>query len=185
MPELVHDCGKRVRFPSGTEGRRGRCPHCGGSLTVPHAGENGLAPPPKVELDPPPDWDEYLAYLQDRGPPPRPTIMPHKLMLQAEADEKWERQAEVRPSRFSCPSCRARINMDQVICTGCGVDFRTGYTVDRSARLNEKGLAYLEQIPWLDQARRELDDDGDDDGGGDKPRKVSGKVPRARKRRLG
>ena len=33
-------------------------------------------------------------------------------------------------------------------CTGCGVDFRTGYTVDKSARLNEKGLEYLSQIPW-------------------------------------
>lgn len=179
MPELVHDCGKRVRFPSGTEGRRGRCPHCGKSVEVPEASADGLAAQ-RVELPPPPDWDEYLAYLEDRGPPPRPTIMPHKLMLQAEADEKWERQAEVRPSRFSCPACRARINMDQVICTGCGVDFRTGYTVDRSARLNEKGLAYLEQLPWLDQARQAqgVDVDG-------KPSRISGKAPRARKRRSG
>lgn len=182
MPELVHDCGKRVRFPSGTEGRRGRCPHCGESVVVPHASENGLAAP-KIVLDPPPHWDEYLAYLEDRGPPPRPTVMPHKLMLQTEADERWERQAEARPSRFSCPSCRARINMDQVICTGCGVDFRTGYTVDGTARLNDKGMAYLEQIPWLEQARREMrDDDNDDDGA--RRRKISGKVPRARKRRF-
>lgn len=183
MPELVHDCGKRVRFPSGTEGRRGRCPHCGGSVSVPEAAESGLAPLPPIQLDPPPNWDEYQAYLEDRGPPPRSPLMPHNLMLQAEADERWERQAEVRPSRFSCPACRARINMEQVICTGCGVDFRTGYTVDRSAKLNEKGLAYLEQIPWLDDARRRMDDEGDADEDG-KPGRLGGKAPRPRKRRL-
>lgn len=171
MPELVHDCGKKVRFPSGTEGRRGKCPHCGGSVEVPEASDSGLAPMPRIELTPPPNWGEYQAYLEGTGPPPRPVVMPHKLMLQAEADEKWERQAEVRPSRFNCPACRSRINMDQVICTGCGVDFRTGFTVDKSAKLNEKGMTYLEQIPWLDDARRRGVDDDDGDGEGKKAKK--------------
>jgi hypothetical protein len=60
-----------------------------------------------------------------------------------------------------------RINMDQLLCTGCGVDFRTGYTVDKSAKLNEKGMAYLAQIPWLADAKpSEDEDEGEDDGPG-------------------
>jgi hypothetical protein len=192
VPELIHDCGKRIRFPSGTDGRRGKCPHCGGLVEVPDG--SGLAPLPKIELDPPPNWSEYVAYLEDKGPPPRPVVMPSKLMLQTEADEQWERRIDVRPSRFACPSCRVRINMEQVICTGCGVDFRTGYTVDKSARLNEKGLEYLTQIPWLDDARRRMDDGDDeeeDEGGGGgnvdaaRAERLAARAKRMKKKRLG
>ena len=114
-------------------------------------------------------------------------------MLQTEADEQWERRVDVRPSRFACPNCKARINMEQLICTGCGVDFRTGYTVDKSARLNEKGLEYLTQIPWLDDARRRLEEGGDDDDGGGgggsveeaRAGKLAARAKRLKKRRLG
>ena len=193
MPELTHECGKRIRFPSGTEGRRGKCPHCGGTVEVPDG--SGLQPLPKIELDPPANWSEYLAYLEDKGPPPRPVVMPSKLMLQTEADEQWERRVDVRPSRFACPNCKVRINMEQIICTGCGVDFRTGYTVDKSARLNEKGLEYLTQIPWLDDARRRMDegdDDADGEGGGGggnvddaRAEKLAARAKRLKKKRLG
>jgi hypothetical protein len=191
VPELVHGCGKRVRFPSGTEGRRGKCPHCGGAVEVPDGQESGLQPLPRIELEPPANWDQYLAYLADKGPPPRPAVMPSKLMLQAEADEQWQRRADVRPSRFHCPSCRSTINMEQVLCTGCGVDFRTGYTVDRSARLNEKGMAYLAQIPWLEAARREAGDEleeaavepGEDEER--RQRRLAAKAARLRKKRFG
>lgn len=175
MPELVHGCGKRVRFPSGTEGRRGRCPHCGESVIVPDE-----SPVERVQLEPPPDWAEYLAYLQGTGPQPSMKLMPSRIMLKTDADAAWERQAEVRPSKFSCPACKARINMDQVLCVGCGVDFRTGKVLGGTARLNDKGMAYLEQIPWLDAARREAEagDGGEVDGEG-RPKK------KLRRRRLG
>lgn len=175
MPELVHDCGKRVRFPSGTEGRRGKCPHCGGSVAVP-ASESGLGAVPKVTLDPPANWAEYLAYLKDEGPAPRPVVMPSKLMLKTEADEQWERRVDVRPSKFHCPNCKARINMEQLLCTGCGVDFRTGYTVDKSAKLNEKGMAYLAQIPWLAEA--DAGEEEEPEGGDEPPGR-----PRVKRRR--
>jgi hypothetical protein len=175
MPELVHTCGKRVRFPSGTEGRRGRCPHCGESVLVPE--ESAVE---RVTLDPPPDWAEYQAYLEDKGPQPAMKLMPSKIMLKTDADAAWERQAEVRPSKFSCPACKARINMDQVLCIGCGVDFRSGKVMGGTARLNDKGMAYLEQIPWLDAARRDAAEEGEGevDGAGRPKRKV-------RRRKLG
>ncbi len=180
MPELFHDCGKRVRFPPGTEGRRGKCPHCGGPVEVPGA------PPPreKIQLRPPPHWDEYLAYFEDRGPPPRPVVMPSKLMLATDAEEAWERQAQVRPSKFHCPACRHRIDMDQVICTKCGLDFRTGKVLGAKARLNEKGMSYLEQLPWLEAAREAMTEDpaeaGEDD---ERKAALRGKAPRPKKRR--
>lgn len=181
MPELIHSCGKKVRFPSGTEGKRGRCPHCGESLLVPDDG-----PRERMQLDPPPMWDEYLAYLNDEGPPPRPVVMPSRLMLATEADEKWERAADKRPSKFNCPNCKERLNVDQLICTGCGVDFRTGKQLGGKAKLNEKAMAYLEQIPWLAEARRRLEageDEAPDDGSGEKPSRFAGKAPRPRKKR--
>ena len=92
MPELTHTCGKTVRFPSGLEGKKGRCPHCGGGLRVPTS--DRVPEQRQIQLEPPPHWEAYKAYLEDRGPPPRPLVMPKNLMLRAEADERWERQAE-------------------------------------------------------------------------------------------
>ncbi|MDC3379422.1 hypothetical protein OAX78_03975 [Planctomycetota bacterium] len=154
MPELQHECGKRVKFPPGTEGRRGKCPHCGGAVNVP------LGPSPHAQkehtLDPPDHWEDYVAYLEDRGPPPRPLVMPMQLMLKTEADEKWDSRKDVRPSKFACPACRMRMNVNQIVCTKCGLDFRTGYVLGQQAKVNEKGMIYLAGIPWLEEAREEL-----------------------------
>ena len=179
MPELIHGCGKRVRFPSGTEGRRGKCPHCGGRVEVPGSDET----PARIMLDPPPHWAQYLAYLEDRGPPPRPLVMPSKLMLQTEADERWDRQAEVVPSKYFCPSCKERINVDQVICTKCGLDYRTGLVLGKNVRLNEKGMKYLKDIPWLEDARRTHQQESETNRAKKNPPKT--KAPtRKRKRRF-
>lgn len=181
MPELIHGCGKRVRFPSGTEGRRGRCPHCGESVLVP---DDAQARQPRIHLDPPPLWSEYLAYMRGESPPPRPVVMPRKLMLAAEADEKWERQAQVRPSKFHCPSCKVRINIDQVVCTGCGVDFRSGKQLGGTARLNDKAMEYLEQVPWLAEARQALEEaGGDEDDKAAARARLAAKAPRPRPKR--
>ncbi len=147
VPELVHSCGKRVTFPSGTEGRRGKCPHCGERVLVP--GEAGRPAQRTIHLDPPPQWDAYLAYLEDRGPPPREFVLPSKLMLKADADQRWEQQATSRPSRFRCPSCRERLQVDQIVCTECGLDLRSGRLTTGKGKLNAKGMAYLAKIPWL------------------------------------
>jgi predicted nucleic acid-binding Zn ribbon protein len=101
-------------------------------------------------------------------------------MLQTEADERWERQANVRPSRFHCPVCRTRINVDQVICTKCGLDFRTGDVLGKNQRLNEKGLSYLRDIPWLVEARRALGESDSEEEPDDARRS---KAPRKRKKR--
>jgi len=151
LPQLVHSCGKRVKFPPGTEGKRGKCPHCGGAVEVP-AQDTG--PPKAMHLDPPPHWAEYEAYLDDRGPPPRPMVMPSRLMLQTEAEARWERRSEVRYSKYRCPSCRERMLIDTVVCTECGLDYRTGKVLGKSVKLNEKGMRYLETVPWLRDAKK-------------------------------
>lgn len=178
VPELVHECGRRLKFPPGAEGKKGRCPHCGAQVEVP--GNRSSQPPPRMHLDPPTHWDEYQAYLDDKGPAPRPLVMPQKLMLQAEAEEVWERRSQVRWSKFRCPSCKERIYIDQLVCLACGLDFRTGAVLGKQAKLNEKGMEYLTQIPWLADAPPpgSESDAGDDDD----DRAV--KAPRRRKRRF-
>lgn len=185
VPEIRHSCGKRVRFASGTGGRRGKCPHCGGRIEVP--AEDARQ---RIVLDPPPDWADYQAYLEDRGPPPRRLVIPSKLMLKDDADQRWDRQAQVRPSRFSCPACKELIQVDAVLCTRCGVDFRTGRVLGKEkARLNSKGMAYLEGIPWLEAARRQMEaeeahgsDSGSGDDAGDRAR-LAARAPAPRRRR--
>jgi hypothetical protein len=179
MPELTHSCGRTVRFPSGTEGKKGRCPHCGGGLIVPA----GPAERDKIRLAAPPHWEDYLAYLEDRGPAPRPLVMPKNLMLQTEADERWERQADLRPSRFWCPSCKDRMNVDQIICTKCGLDFRTGHVLGKNAKLSPKGMAYLKTIPWLDEARRAYSKELKADRAKENTGKLRSKAPTRRRKR--
>lgn len=177
VPELKHDCGKTVRFPSGTEGKKGKCPHCGGPIVVP--GANEPLPQHQITLDPPAHWDEYLAYFEGRAEAPKPLVLPHNLMLQDEADERWERQASTRPSRFHCPVCRNRINVDQVICTKCGLDYRTGVVLGKNQRLNEKGLNYLRDIPWLVEARRAMEEEQESE---QKDNRLRAKAPRKRRK---
>ena len=180
VPELTHSCGKTVRFPSGTEGKRGKCPHCGGRVDVPVS--DRIPAQKMITLQPPPHWPEYQAYL-DGGPPPRPMVMPHKLMLQTEADDAWDRQAQVRPSKFWCPSCKDRMDVDQVICTKCGLDFRTGHVLGQNVKLNEKGMTYLQRIPWLVDARDALKEELQSEQLKKQTGKLRGKAPTRRKRR--
>ena len=181
MPELVHECGRRLKFPPGAEGKRGRCPHCGGQVEVP--GNRTCAPPARMHLDPPMHWDEYQAYLDGRGPAPRPLVMPQKLMLQTEAEEVWERRSQVRWSKYRCPSCKERVYIDQLVCLACGLDFRTGMVLGKQAKLNEKGMAYLAEIPWLADAPPPPQPDGDDDDDDDRDGRAL-KAPRRRKRKF-
>ncbi|MBL4850000.1 MAG: hypothetical protein JKY65_31110 [Planctomycetes bacterium] len=178
MPELLHECGKTVRFPSGTEGKKGKCPHCGGQILVP--GADAPLAQHQITLDPPVHWKDYQDYFDGTGPAPRPMVLPNKLMLQAEADERWERQAESRPSRFHCPVCRNRINVDQVICTKCGLDYRTGLVLGKNQRLNEKGINYLRDIPWLVEARRAMEDEPPEPK--EKDNSLRAKAPRKRRK---
>ena len=48
------------------------------------------------------------------------------------------------------------MNVGQIICTKCGLDFRTGHVTGQQAKVNEKGMNYLAGIPWLEEARKEL-----------------------------
>src|SRR5581483_2263023 len=108
MPSIVHSCGAKLHFPTEMAGRKGRCPTCGEPIVVPLESEirdspkrGGLAPRPrptssttgaigKMHLDPPAHWEQYQAFLDGKGPNPRPLIVPANLMLKDEADAKWE-----------------------------------------------------------------------------------------------
>ncbi len=136
-----------------------------------------------IQLSPPPHWEAYLAYLEDRGPPPRPMVMPQNLMLQTEADERWERRAELRPSKFFCPSCKDRMSIDQVLCTKCGLDFRTGHVMGKNAKLAPKGMAYLKEVPWLIDARKSLRQEMKTEQKGKTTSKMKTKAPKRRRRR--
>jgi hypothetical protein len=193
VPSIVHGCGQKLHFPSEMAGRTGRCPKCNDPIVVPFESEirdvkrGGLAPAPKpapspprqkMHLDPPQHWEQYQAFLDGKGPNPRPLVVPANLLLKDEADAKWEAALKKgAPSKFQCPACKERLEVAAMVCTKCGLDLRSGRTLDGKTKLNEAGLDYLKKIPWLQNAPEsydpnadtEDDDDDDDTGGKKKP----------------
>ena len=104
--------------------------------------------------------------------------MPSKLMLKDDADEHWEQRSQVVWSRYHCPACKERIMIQQLVCTKCGLDFRTGVVLGQKMKVNEKGMQYLAGISWVREARQAPGDDDGDDGRPVAPRR------RKKKRRL-
>jgi len=176
MPSIVHGCGKKLHFPREMAGRKGRCPNCGGAIEVPIESvvldaRPGLAPVPfpmpgaapapaatppaapkakEFHLDPPPHWEQYQAFIDGKGPNPRPLMVPANLMLKDEADAKWSAaEKKGAPSKYFCPGCRDRLEVGAFVCMKCGLDLRSGFTLDGKTKVNEKGLEYLKQIGWL------------------------------------
>lgn len=205
MPSIVHSCGAKLHFPTEMAGRKGRCPTCGEMVAVPLESEirdtrRGLAPrassgtspslpgarPKKMHLDPPTHWAQYQAFIDGKGPNPRPLVVPANLLLKDEADAKWEAAlAKGAPSKFQCPGgCKERLEVGAMVCTKCGLDLRTGRTLDGKTKINEAGLEYLKRIPWLKSPDDiETQDDGDDDDDeGESPKKKA-RPPKPRKPR--
>jgi hypothetical protein len=181
LSEIVHGCGAHLTFPPGMEGRKGRCPSCGLSVIVPAkpAGTpTATAPPapgrsptwrgdPSVTLDPPPRWEAYLAYLEGKGPAPRAPVIPANIMLREEAEAKWDAGIQKPPpSKFHCPGCKQRLDVGQLVCTKCGLDLRTGRTLDGKGKVTPEGEEYLSKIPWVNEA----EDDEPADESKPKPR---------------
>lgn len=177
MPEIVHECGARLKFAPGMEGRKGRCPTCGLAVVVPGTrapgAPSGATPmlaksspeatggrhalwtgDTSVTLEPPPNWTVYEAFLEGKTPPPREAVIPATIMLKDEADAKWEAGlAKPPPSKFHCPGCKTRLDVGVLVCTGCGLDLRTGRNVDGKTKVTPEGEAYLAKIPWVSEAR--------------------------------
>jgi hypothetical protein len=194
MPSIVHGCGAKLHFPKEMAGRKGRCPTCGDAVVIPLESEirdtrprTGLAPRPaaappapkpvvprvkSMHLDPPAHWDQYQAFLDGKGPNPRPLVVPANLLLKDEADAKWEAALKKgAPSKYQCPGCKDRLEVGAMVCTKCGLDLRTGRTLDGKTKVNEAGLDYLARIPWLqnpDKVETQDDADDDEEGGGKK-----------------
>ncbi len=68
-----------------------------------------------------------------------------------------------------------------MICTKCGVDFRTGLVLGKSVKLNEKGMKYLEDLPWPADARASLAQERRREGSSESSSKLRGKAPRKKK----
>ena len=73
--------------------------------------------------------------------------------------------------------------VDQIICTKCGLDFRTGHVLGQNVKVSAKGMTYLKTIPWLEEARnlyrKELKSERQSKSSG----KLKTKAPTRRKRR--
>jgi hypothetical protein len=220
VAEIVHECGAKLKFPAGMEGRKGRCPQCGLAVHVPLSAPGGKAtsgaqpalkpasgthaalpkaspvpqppaPPapgrsptwrgdPTITLEPPENWASYEAYLDGKTEAPINAVIPANIMLRDEADAKWEAgMSKPPPSKYHCPGCKTRLDVGQLVCTGCGLDMRTGKSVDGKLRVSDEGEAYISKIPWVANARAGGDEGGEDDADGKKKAKFGniGKRP--------
>jgi hypothetical protein len=136
-----------------------------------------------IALDPPKNWDAYEAYLVGKTPPPRDAVIPANIMLKDEADAKWEAgMAKPPPSKFFCPGCKTRLDVGVLVCTGCGLDLRTGRNVDGKTKVTPEGEVYLSKIPWVAEAREKLEAETNDDEGADGDAKKKARFPNLGKR---
>jgi hypothetical protein len=112
-------CGKRLKAPAASVGRKARCPACGGVLV--------LAPVAAAEV---------LA-----RPAPMPAVVGGRGDGLDALYELAEQASAAAPAaeRPRCPQCRTALEDRAVLCTNCGYDTRTGRavaaaTVDRPAK---------------------------------------------------
>jgi hypothetical protein len=153
------------RHPAVGSAAKGRSPHWRGDTTV--------------AIEPPSNWADWETYLAGKGEAPKASVIPANIMLKDDADAKWSAgMQKAPPSKYHCPGCKTRLEVKQLVCTGCGLDLRTGRSVDGKTKVTPEGDAYLAKIPWVAEARAEEEgedeEDGEDDGKGPrlpKPRK--------------
>ena len=99
-------CGAKIKTRPQTAGRRGRCPKCGASVTVPSAPTPAVAP---TEA-------------------PAGTAQPDSLLDDlAAAEVRQPATASKPPARGArCPACKAPLAASAVLCVSCGTDLKTG-----------------------------------------------------------
>src|SRR4051794_436150 len=96
-------CGKRLKAPANSVGRKAKCPKCGNILVV--------------EAPPPPPEEEAV----DDG------FDPDALYDLANHEAQQAATAEANESR--CPNCAMLMQSGGILCTNCGYDVRKGKVV--------------------------------------------------------
>jgi len=104
MPiKLRCQCGKTLNAPDSTAGKRVKCPGCGKAIRVPASGSaaHPKATAPRGQAKPAPSLSEDLGSLFD--------------------EEGFSATVEA-----VCPSCRAEMTANAVLCTKCGYHKESG-----------------------------------------------------------
>jgi DNA-directed RNA polymerase subunit RPC12/RpoP len=131
-------CGKKLKAPAGSEGRKARCPDCGTTLIVkagqPRAAVAPARPPsaaPKIAAPVAPPTPHRPS------PPPLGIPMPPPLPIPVQ-DDPFDALSELAAQASSapaisdeprCPHCSLPMAGDAVLCVNCGYDRRTGRKV--------------------------------------------------------
>lgn len=136
-------CGKRMRVPASSVGRKARCPACGGVFIISQlsvAEPVRPAPPPRKAAAPPPS-----------EPAPEPTAQDEE---QDDGTYGWSEEsgsllseAESQPALSAplthklCPQCGVTMSTDARLCVACGFDTRTGRRAQDTAVATGGGLS--------------------------------------------
>ena len=145
---VVCSCGKKLKAPATSAGKKARCPACGAVVrlipgeSVASALATARSAAPAAAASPSParvGGDKPRTSTAPRKPPaptrrekPVQTDLsdqdPDGLSALYELSEQAETAAVV-PDAPMCPSCRARMDSNAVLCTSCGYDTRSGKAI--------------------------------------------------------
>jgi hypothetical protein len=137
-------CGKKLKAPAESAGKKARCPACGAVLrlipmeAVPaRATESAVTASAtrSAAVDPPP-----LSKPRTRTKSNEAPAHDDGLGALYELSEQAE-NATMKPEGPVCPSCQSSMNESAVLCTSCGYDTRTG-----------KSLTVTKEAPVLNYA---------------------------------
>lgn len=132
-------CGKKLKAPAESAGKRARCPACGAILRL-------IATQPRpVTMATATATSRAATAVVNRAKPaaaPKALVAPQPLPKETPSDEfagddglgalyelnEQANTAAVAPDGARCPSCSSAMNADAVLCTDCGYDTRLGKT---------------------------------------------------------
>lgn len=133
-------CGKHIRVPANTTGRKARCPACEGVFVIGHA-----APSPTVGTQPGP-VSQPAAKPAPKPAPVSESPLPEEYQKQDDGTYGWsddggsllteasqQPAADIGTAYKLCPNCGQTMPAKARLCVACGFDTKTGRRMQDTA----------------------------------------------------
>ena len=156
MPLRVNcQCGAALNVPDGMEGKRVKCPKCGGAIAVPAGG--GASAPSKSAAPATTGQPSKTAATAKPSPAKAASVGGAPAATAQDAMGKLLDSAGLkkREGRF-CPSCDRTLPPGAAICVGCGYHVETGTKLE-GFEIETKEFGNKQLVEAADMMAREAD----------------------------